>query len=737
MSARASVPFFLFLLLAGAQSAELPTIFWISDPLQPDETALVAGANFDEHSTVELVRLTDLPPAAPELTAKLQIPAWTQVPVLQAGEQSLKFVIPAALKTGVFACRIHTGESVSETYLINRPDVWWMQGNDGDSCAVGGELRICGKCLGFGPFDTPKAGAKSFVWLKAETGDGRLIEAACADGYSLRVRLPDDIPAAEYTVYAHNGFGGNFGWARAGTIRIHAADKWPETIFNVMDFYGKDKDKEIQRTVRRGSPAVDRTEAIQAALKKAQDNGGGVVFFPAGIYGIQSELKIPPRTIVKGEGMGLALLWWGKGSFALDGGGSQERKDPVPNDFPGRLLFGDNFGLEDLSLYVPLASNSAIQAGNNFQMHRVRVRVDRYWMRTPQRQNGCFLRVGSNFAVTDCDILAKGTGVALGSFGVLARNRIQAGKCNCEMGHAANVIIEDNQFVSLDPTAYINVYEEGRNIYYARNRHESLYVDQSDYSFTFDGPGGAYLGKISACEGNTITLAADPQYLKWAGENSNLWKKSVVCILAGHGAGQFRFVTGNHGREWKIETPFAINPDSSSTITIAPFRGHALVVGNRFEDANWVNMGYGSSFEVICANNLLYRSGQLLNYGLKLDVGHQPSWYVQYLNNDIFEGHTSVDTLSPYKVPAAFEGPVTRYTIHRGTHIHADNSGSIKIGGNATDVLVEHCKLDHPGTTIGSDNETAGVVFRDNEFADKAEHYQGKAALIVTGAVSK
>ena len=717
---------FTFTFVTLAQAVEKPVIFWISDPIQPGETAMLSGGNFDTQSTVELARLDDVAPVAPDSAAKPQVLAWASVPVLQPGDQSLKFVIPASLKPGVFACRVRSGENVSDTYSINSPEVWWMQGDEGESGTPGGWIRLSGKCLNMGQ--------KSLAFLKAETGDGRMLEATGVDGYSMQAKLPDDMRLAEYSVMVHNGQGGSGAWTRAGSFKIGAGTKWPETRYDVMDFYGANKEKELQRTIRRGSVAVDRTEAIQAALKKAQENGGGVVYFPAGIYGIQTELKIPPHTVLKGEGMSLARLWWGKGSFALDGGGSQERTEAVPNDFPGRIVFGDDFAIEDLSLYVPLSSSNTIQAGNNFAMHRVRVRVDRYWMRTPQRQNGCFLRTGSNFSVSDCDILAKGEAIALGTFGVVARNKIQAGKCNVMMGHAAHVIVEDNLFVSLDPTAYINVYEEGRDIYYARNRHESFYVDQSDYSFTFDGPGGAYLGKVSACVGNTVTLASDPQYLKWAGENHGLWKKSAVCIIAGRGAGQNRFVTANHGREWKVDQPFAIPPDASSVITIAPYRGHAVVTGNRFEDANWVNMGYGSSFDVICANNSLYRSGQLLNYGLKLDVGHQPSWRVQYLNNDIYEGHTSVDTLSPYKVPSAFEGPITRYTIHRGTHFHSDNSGSIKIGGNATDVLVEHCKMDHPAGTIGSDNNTAGVVFRENEFSGKTPRYTGKAALIVPAA---
>ena len=52
---------------------------------------------------------------------------------------------------------------------------------------------------------------------------------------------PDD------TVFAHNGLGGSSGWSLAGTVAIREPEKWPDTVFDVMDFYGKDKEKEIQK----------------------------------------------------------------------------------------------------------------------------------------------------------------------------------------------------------------------------------------------------------------------------------------------------------------------------------------------------------------------------------------------------------------------------------------------------------------------------------------------------------
>jgi len=706
----------LLCLAVSAQAADTPVIYWTSDPVHPNETVLAAGGNFTADSVVELARLED----SAAKTATVDNAAWTKVPVLQASEQALKFVVPEGWKMGVFACRIRNGDATSEVHRINAPEIWWVQGNTGDTATAGGWVRVFGRCL--------RVGEKNRIVLSPKAGgDAIALDGTGSDAFSLQAALPAPLLPQEFDVHVSSGIGASM---KAGTLRIVAERKTPDTVFDVMDFYGKEKEKELQRTIRRGSNPVDRTDAILTALKKAQDAGGGVVYFPAGIYAIQKELKIPPNTTLKGEGKGLAVLRWGSGAFALDGGDTKKRDEAPQADFTGRLIFGDNFKIEDLSLYVPLGCNNAIQAGDNFAMNRVMVRVDRYWMRSGQRQDGTFLRVGRNFTIADCDILAKASAVALGSFGALQRNKIQAGKCNCELGHSSQVIVEDNQFISLDPTTYINVYEEGRNIYYARNRHESLYAHQSDFSFTFDGPGGAYLGGVERTDATKVTLSADPTYLKWANESHGLWKKSVLCILSGRGAGQYRFITANQGREWTVDSAFAIQPDASSIISIVPFRGRALVIKNRFEDANWVNLGYGSSLEVICVENALYRCGQMLNYGLKHASGQQPSWRVQYLNNEIFEGHTLVETSSTTRTPNAFEGPITRWCVHRGTHLHKDNSGNIRVGGNAADTVIENCVFDHPAGFIENSKSAEGTLFRGNVIAQE-NAYRGEGALIV------
>ena len=98
---------------------------------------------------------------------------------------------------------------------------------------------------------------------------------------SLRLDIPANLKPDTYTVYLSNGFGGKRAWHRAGVVTIEPTTAWPDQVFNVLDGYGQDAMPQMRKTLGKYSPVPDRTEGIRAALKKAKDNGGGIVYFPA------------------------------------------------------------------------------------------------------------------------------------------------------------------------------------------------------------------------------------------------------------------------------------------------------------------------------------------------------------------------------------------------------------------------------------------------------------------------
>lgn len=714
----ASIIWIVFATMSAALAA--PQIFWASDPVRPNETVLIQGCDFGIAPTVEIARLADDKPGAP--ASPIDVKDWSGARLLQASDCSLKFVVPAEWKPGVFAVRISAAGAASATWLVNAPDPWWIQADQGNSALPGGWMRVCGKSLAQRRAAAPGLDGTSMARLESAGHDPIELRAAAADCYTLRFKLPKDLPPTSYTVFVHNGFGGNAAWRKAGVLQVKASADWPSKQFNVLDFYGKGAAQEMQRSLNKYYPVPDRTAGIRAALKQAEQNGGGIVYFPPGRYGISGELSVPPRTLLKGAETGAVVLWWGQGQFNLDGGGQQGlARDKDKTRAKSNPLHGPEFGLEDLSIYLPFDHQTGISCGEHFRMRRVRLRVDHYWtIDGSKRPEGTAVRVGNNFEVTDCDILAKGEGLVLGQNGLVARNRVMAGKTNCTLGGSGQVIVEDNHFVSMYPTAYENIAGAGRNIYFGHNTLEALYAHQADYSFTFDAGDAAYFGKIAAANGTQITLAKPPAYPNWAPENSSLWRRAVIVVQEGRGAGQIRNVTANKSVQWSVDRPFDCPPDDTSLITIVPMNGNVLVIGNRFEDASWVNAAYGTALNVVYAENRLYRCGQLLNYGCAPANAFQPSWYVQFLDNELHEGLTSVETNGFLPKPERFGAVgahITRCTIHRRLLVSDDNSGGIAITGATRDVVVEDCVWRNPLSSAQIERTTEGVLFRNNTFA--------------------
>ena len=699
---------FLAVSAAGADvfvtaGTALPQISWASDPVRPDETVLLRGCGFGSRPAVEFARLDDGAPSLAKQTAL----AWVTLPVLQPGDDALKFVIPSDARPGVFACRVVADGARSEPVLLNRPDVWWQQGDAGPAASPGGWLRIFGKCLG-------SDASKVSVRLALAGGTAVALRAEIADGWSLRCPVPADLLPGRYTVRLHSGQGGAGAWCEAGDLTVTAPAPWPTNVYSVLEASGPDAARDMRRSLVKYGQPVERTEGVLAALAKAKANGGGTVYFPAGRYHLNVPLELPPRTLLKGEGTGLVTLWWGNGKFNLDGGGDKGLAKETEPEPPASLISGPAFGIEDLSLYLPLAHRTGIHGFGEVRLRRVRVRIDHLWaLDGNKRPEGVVARLGRNFEVSDCDIIAKGEGLVPGEFGVIARNRILAGKTLCPLGGARGVIVEDNQFVSTYPTAYQNVAGVGQDIYYARNRHEAQNVHQADFSCTFDRGGTAYQGTLAAVAGTQLTLAADPHFEKWANARSDLWRKAVVCVVSGRGNGQWRSVAAFAGREWTLAEPFTVKPDAHSVVTIVPLCGRALMVGNRFEDANWVNAGFGTALDVIYADNRLARCADMLNYGMASPEYLCPNFNVQFFDNELSEGQSSIVIGGSVRPAGAFDGQVTQNVIHRRTRLTADNSGRFMIQGALREVIVEGCSAAHPDSSIKVERGPGNVLLRN------------------------
>lgn len=702
-----------------------PVAFWASSPVGPDETVLLMGGNWGEAPVVELAVCANPPSAQAAFTQADALSTWVQIKPLQITDQALKFIIPAPTPPGLYACRVRSGADLSPQVLLNAPDPWWLQGDEGKVATPGGWVRVFGRCLAMSPNRT----------VALRDAAGKLISLADVKGdqWNLRAPLAADLAPGEYEVLVHNGFGGKSGVATAGKLTVIPPVKWKTDVFNLADF------------------GADPTTAMQAALAKAAENGGGVIYLPRGRYQIKESLTIPPGTTLRGESMALVSLYW-----------------PDFETPPDALIVANDCAIENLTLYC---QNHRVVIRNDrdserLRVNKVRIRANTFFMlgepgatfrgkTSPTKMmDGHVFRIsGRNYQITDCDLWGSGavfsidphgyTGDKGPWHGLISGNTVAYGSTSHVFENLDGLIYEHNDVRGRGTSAGgngINTFWNNfsRNLYYADNVIHDIYgLDRE--MMTLDAGGGAYFGEIAAVNGRKLTLAADPTYKDYAPKPHTDWRGAAFMILDGTGAGQYRLVAANEGRQWEVDKPFDLPPDANSLISIAPHRGRHLFVNNRFEDGGAFQL-YGAALDTIVSGNKGARMDGFFAWGLNPhDWGWQPCFNCQFLDNEITEGNG-------YSYRSAFLGAVTgnNNDLYPGPLARAivlrrnvlQSNARLRFGGTISDALAENCIVKN--NEIGVDIRAAanGVLFRNNTFENVTTPYSGdgveKAMIIPT-----
>ncbi|MEN6642145.1 MAG: glycosyl hydrolase family 28-related protein [Armatimonadia bacterium] len=697
--------------VAVSAACAAPVAFWASSPVGPDETVLLMGGNWGDAPVVELAPLSG-PLAVPAVfTQPPTLGQWKQFKPLQITPNALKFIWPIEhAAPGVYACRVRSGAQVSPQILLNAPDPWWLQGDEGGAATPSGWVRVFGRCVSMS--------AKAVLALRDAAGKLTPLADLKGDQWNLRARLPASLPAGEYEVLLSSGWG----TATAGKLTVIPPVKWKTDVFNLADF------------------GTDPTTAMQAALAKAAEDGGGVVYIPRGRYQIKESLTIPPGTTLRGEGMALVSLYW-----------------PDFETPPDALIVANDCAIENLTLYC---QNHRVVIRNDpeserLRVNKVRIRANAFFMfgepgapfrgknPPPKMMDGHVFRLsGRNYQITDCDLWGSGavfsidphrfTGTKGPWHGVISGNTVAYGSTSHVFENLDGLVYEHNDVRGRGTSAGgngINTFWNNfsRNLYYANNVIHDMYgLDRE--MMTLDAGGGAYFGKIAAVDGNKLTLAADPTYKDYAPTPHTDWSGAAFMILDGTGAGQYRLVTRNEGRQWEVDKPFDLPPDANSLISIAPHRGRHLFVNNRFEDGGAFQL-YGAALDTIVAGNKGARMDGFFAWGLNPhDWGWQPCFNCQFLDNEITEGNG-------YSYRSAFLGAVTgnNNELYPGPLARAiilrrnvlQSNARLRFGGTISDALAENCVVKN--NEIGVDIRAAanGVLFRNNKFENVTTPYSG------------
>ena len=626
-------------LSATAPAADHPVVFWASDSVKPADAVLLYGNGLAAVTSVNVRRLPD------EGSTNTVSAQSEEVRTLQSCNASLKFIMPSGFATGVYSAELKGAKPV----IINRPQLWFMQperlepGLAQNQSPAGSRIQIVGKDMHL----PGKEGNPSVFIRPVSGGAWRNIKPDHTEKFSLRTTLPADLQPGAYQIRVSNGFGGEAGLSDPLDVEIRKPDSWPDKKFDVRSFGAL------------GDDTTDDTAAIRSALDAAEKNGGGVVYFPWGTYRLTDWIRIPRKTILRGEERDATILKW-----PVD-------EPQVEADFVPACVYGDtSFGIENLSLIARKANTilTDLSSPNNIApdlkpfvnpegSHDVFLRrvSFHHWMhcshpdrnpalwakRYTDNSNPYNFRNGAirNLEVSDC--LFQGANQSF--FNIrnarILRNAFSNGMgyCwTCLGGGAWFTVAEENDLNCSSSWGYgkigMNRILSSRNVShnFVHGEREAMTLDISatpaiPYVVTPEGihftgnQNIAWYGSPKSVQGNSLTLEG----IKAAPGD---FVGKTVMILDGPGAGQYREITTNSATDFTIDHPWDVPPTAESTVGLWDLCRHMVVSECEGYDTSAFAQLYGSFYDYVVD-------------GCKVDRSQgtwgQSGWFVQFRYNTL------------------------------------------------------------------------------------------------------
>ncbi|MFB9265481.1 glycosyl hydrolase family 28-related protein [Bradyrhizobium erythrophlei] len=709
--------------MAGA--AAQPSMFWFNDPVDPDETVVVTGADLDQVTSATVARIGD---EGPTLDAGRE----ATVPMLQANPLSLKFVIPKEFTPGIYRFTLTYAQGALSA-RVNLPTIYWAQGNLGEAVSPGGWLQIFGRNI-------VREASRAQLLMLPDGGNAPPSKAVLTKGDLWRgaFRIPDQLSPGRYRLRLSNGDGGDGEWVDAGSIAVQVAQPEAAHSFDVRA-YGAN-----------GDGRFDCTRAVRAAIEAASQAGGGTVYFPRGRYLISDMIVIPPHVRIQGERIDLVNLVW-----------------PDLTNLPVALIQGTSrFSIEDVTIY---ASNHPHIISGGFQfrdtpapdasdiaIRRVRIRGSAFRglmdpEATVQRMNDFHrnypdatpdtIRLsGNRIEVSDCDILGSGHSLRLfkATNAVVSGNVLNNGRYGTySIVGSHQVIFENNTVTSADLqgtgggiTTLSKWVSASENIFVGGNTFKAIYGWDRE-AMTTDGPGGYYFGHAETTSPDRLSLLDTPNPYPAARD----WTGAAVMVVNGRGAGQYARVTAFDSKppnlSIMLDRKLEVGLDRTSEITVTQAQQNYLIIDNSFEDTGVAAQAYGTAIGHVIAGNRSNRTSGFAAFGLSYEH-FQPSWRIQILDNHILEGNVyragpertvfsneaSILVQANQTATTAGRPPMVQAVIVRGNRL--DQDAHIEIKGFAAaspgvrDVVVEENTIGPSRVGMTVDRGVAWSLSRRN-----------------------
>lgn len=579
--------------------------------------------------------------------------------LLQIDDTQVKFVIPPELGKGIYAVKLEGFNLASDeddaVLLLNTPKITFFQGTDATICNPGGTLRIVGENLALYDLRRDEEDYIEDTNEKIEEYRNNGVQVLVKNGnYSCTLRgeavtvkaeqyvyaaLPADIPEGEYEIMLYNGFGNGACWSMPCEMKLTVGpspyESWPTTVFNVREFGAT------------GDRNQNATGYVIDALTAAAENGGGIVYFPKGIYNLIHSIIIPEKVQVIGEGPSNSILLYTPDQWVI-------------GDIPEYLFAASgnirvkNIGFSGTRSLNQIQIKNGGEIAENVYIENVELRFE-YWAGSPS------------------DAQYSGTGQDSNELKAIVSKECYSNRW-LQVLNGYNIQLKD---IYVDKRAGMLMGGDGEYFYadHLDMGDDSWGPGQQDYTIYeycnwrgstcgVTGRGLLFYGcKIADREINNREL-----YVADGGPNNNsggtdlvMWKDSTdptgctyiirnwkraknevaghqVYVNTGQGTGQTREVVANEGDKIVVDSPFTVEPNRNGTVTVRSPRESIFFVNGRFHNGSSTGF-FGGAANVIynhCVWSKVFSNDQNA-------YGGDVIWYVSYMKGysyDPYNRHT-------------------------------------------------------------------------------------------------
>ena len=455
------------------------------------------------------------------------------------------------------------GDGFGDPVAVNRTESWWV---GPDRAAAGEKISLFGRNLSH---DGGKV--DSWIYLKpVGAAAGEWAQVTAVNPYRVDFVIPAGLAPGNYEAWAHNGHGGNYGWAAPVTFAVSGSGsaKWEgRPVYNVKDYGAK------------GDGVTDDFAAIEKVMALAAKTPRSTIEFPAGTYRLSDGFRdTPPDVRWLGAGKGLTVL------------------KPVDNYGKWALFFDDiGAGTEIRGMTLDALDASPLEIrvlARTGDTHDVRFTDVAFY--GPDAELNLKLTYSHRVFIENSDVLGRGIHVSNASQVFIDNVKFygtgDAGQLIWADGgnHISITNSEARDFDNSNPDSgygwaqgrfYVGqgIGQSQTNVYLAGNKTTNMGVrpgvpDQNS--------GEQYLWELNLTQLTTRPTSASARTVQFAGLTK--LQGDRVTIVGGRGVGQYRKIVNFDRRTGTItlDRPWNVTPDTESMISVGYLSDHVVVYEN-------------------------------------------------------------------------------------------------------------------------------------------------------------